>query len=496
MIAKQWPVLCLCAAVGTAQTLSAQGNRGLRRTRTTVSADSAQRWALLIAVGRYEDKPGISDLNYAVSDCLALREMLVAGCGFSADNVCCMVDDAPETRQRPTRNNIIAQLSAFLALPGSGDIVLFYFAGHGIEADKTTYLLPSDAKMANLQLTGLRLSHIKDELRACKAQKKVVILDACHSGAGRNVLSMGDAFSHELEESRGLVTLASCDLGQVSYEWEEVGHGAFTYFLLRGLSGNADRDFDGRVTASELNVFVYEQTRRWASSRQLVQTPKFVADVSGDILLSTAAHGGIGTSTGLPVIPKDPGPEWSTPQGIWKRAGSIAVAVVLVVVIASVIAAIAGRTKTTHTTQEENRPASQSVLLAFPDRVSCSPGLDTHRIGLMLKPEIRRAFRSVFKSLVEDSSLRGTARVEVKAEVHEIPATDMFGQPITVNDDGGEQIGVPKVFLTATVFSRDGQPVFTADASAEPKWWRWNPFRASAKMLAKELRRVPEMLKE
>ena len=110
-----------------------------------------QRWAILIGVGKYEDHLAIANLRYAVADGKSLYEALTSRGGFPKENVVAMWDDTNDPRHLPTRSNIIAQLAASLQLPKKGDTVLIYFAGHGIEANGTSYLLPSDARMANLR---------------------------------------------------------------------------------------------------------------------------------------------------------------------------------------------------------------------------------------------------------------------------------------------------------------------------------------------------------
>jgi len=98
---------------------------------------------------------------------------------------------------------------------------------------------------------------------------------------------MGQAMSTDLfEQAEGLVTLASCGLEEKSYEYREKGQGAFTYFLSEGLKGTADQNGDVIITASEANVYTWDQTRRWAAGRGLQQTPKYVSAVQGEIALA------------------------------------------------------------------------------------------------------------------------------------------------------------------------------------------------------------------
>src|SRR5438876_1166603 len=50
----------------------------------------------------------------------------------------------------------------------------------------------------------------------------------------------------------GRFLIASCGEGEYSLEVPDLRHGLFTYHLLGGLEGDADRDQDGRVGVAEL----------------------------------------------------------------------------------------------------------------------------------------------------------------------------------------------------------------------------------------------------
>ena len=335
---KRWfPAFCVCTFLG--QCVLGSGGRGLEGMTTPRKDDVGKSWAVLIGVGEYEAKPGITSLRFTVADARALAEVLVESGGFTRDNVALFVDDARVPTRRPSRSNIIAGLTSWLELTEEPDTVVVYFAGHGIEADNTTYLLPSDARMSNLRLTGIRLSYFLDVLRACNAKRKALILDACHSGAGRDAAQMGTTFNREFDESRGLVVLASCGLGQQSYEWESKGRGVFSFFLTEGLSGAADRDGDACVTSSELSRYVWERTRRWAAVRQLKQTPKFQAEgVEGDLAF-------VALRKDQPAASEDVGNGSSPPVPVGRDWGVVAGLVLMALVVLAVIVAIWAATR-------------------------------------------------------------------------------------------------------------------------------------------------------
>lgn len=276
-------------------------------------APTPQKWAIIIGVGDYQDA-GIGDLPNAVNDARAVRDMLVSMPeGFPEKNVMLLADGEVSDRL-PTRNNIIRFLDARLKLAGPQDTVLVYFAGHGITEAGALYLMASDSGGTTARDTGLAFARLEESIRAASAQKRVLILDACHSGAGRANAALSTHAVKELERaSKGIVTLASCSGEEKSHEMPETGHGAFTHFLLEALTGKGDGDNDGMVSATEAAKYTWNATRLWASEKGLTQTPWRKEEVFGDIIL--AKTGGHVPSKLLPGEPATSPPPNDFPSG-------------------------------------------------------------------------------------------------------------------------------------------------------------------------------------
>jgi len=273
--------------------------------RKTRPAMRGSGWAVVIGIDDYSDSRGIGKLKYCENDARLFHDILTSAAGFPKGNCKLMLGSSLNSRDKPTRSNLYAALTSWLTLPKPEDIVVVYFAGHGIESEQRSYLLPQDARVANPELTGLPLGHVKDFLRKSKAARKVLIVDACHSGEGRD---LGRMRVDWLDDSKGLVCMTSCGVGQKSYDFEQVRHGAFTWFLREGFLGAADRDGDGFVQSSELNRHVTERVKRWAAERGLTQSPRFVASVSGDPILARCAKSSRPARPGGTVVitQKDP----------------------------------------------------------------------------------------------------------------------------------------------------------------------------------------------
>lgn len=249
-----------------------------------------RHWALVIGVNDYVAQPR---LKYCVKDASTLADALRASCGYSTDRVYLMVDGLKDFKDIPTRENLLKTMRIISELAGEGDTVLFYFSGHGVSVEDKGYLVPIDARKAAAEEL-ISIAELRDILRKSKAARRVMILDACHSGSEKDATdaAMPQHFEDSLKaDAEGVVTLASCRASETSLEAPWHDQGLFTYWLVRGLTGAADQEEagnkDGKVEIKELYDFVYERVRSDAAKQQRhPQNPFLLASISGRIELA------------------------------------------------------------------------------------------------------------------------------------------------------------------------------------------------------------------
>ncbi len=230
---------------------------------------SAKRFALIIGVDQYADTQ-ISTLGGAANDAQALADALVSYAGFEKDNIALLTSKEPAERQ-PTRGNILRRLSNLASVVPRDGLLLFAFAGHGIERDGRAFLLPADAQLNNdvdlLEMTAVNVQQVKERIKKIGVGQVVMLIDACRNDPGgradaNNPLTKtytnGFSFDVVNREVQAFATLYATAVGARAYEYRERGQGYFTWALVEGLKGEA-ANAKGEVTLAGLIKYLQER---------------------------------------------------------------------------------------------------------------------------------------------------------------------------------------------------------------------------------------------
>lgn len=245
----------------------------------------------ILAVGLNEYKNTKYNLNYGAPDAQAFADALEQRGKAIFRQISKRVILSPplsSSASTPTRESIEAAFTKITAEARPQDVFIFYYAGHGVMSDGDSgtpqqfYLVPYDVTKLygddeGLASKGLSSNLLKELCLKVKAQKQVIILDACQSGGAIDSFSRGVAEEKaiaQLNRSTGFAVLASTNSEQVAREFAKLGHGVFTYALLKGLSGEADSGNPptGKITVHQLVVYldntVPELSLQYVGARQ------------------------------------------------------------------------------------------------------------------------------------------------------------------------------------------------------------------------------------
>jgi formylglycine-generating enzyme required for sulfatase activity len=233
--------------------------------------ERSKRYALIVGVDRYQD-PQVTPLVGAGNDARSLRAALTRYGGFPDDHVILLTSDQPAGSQ-PTRGVILRKLSNLRAVVPKDGLLLFSFAGHGIQREGRAYLLASDSQVNGdldlLEDTAINVSsQVRDRVEETGIGQVIFILDACRNepGSGRsgtdNPLSEGFvkqfSFDSRNRDVSAFVILYASEIGHRAYEYVEKKQGYFSWFLVEALRGAAANE-RGEVTLGGVIDYLQEK---------------------------------------------------------------------------------------------------------------------------------------------------------------------------------------------------------------------------------------------
>lgn len=235
---------------------------------------------LIIGVEEYKSVPSA---DFAENDAKAFYDFAINALGVPASRVKLL------TGQNAQKVDVDAAILTWLKpLVSAGKTDVFvYFSGHGLASDdgKELFLLPQDGNRALLDRSAIRRSELIDMVASAGVRSATFFIDACYSGGTRGTESLVAAARPVLLAAKeqpvpsNVTILTASANDQLSSALGPARHGLFSYFLMRGLSGEAAGG-DRTVTASELAAYLAERVPPEAARLGRSQTPQLVGDGS------------------------------------------------------------------------------------------------------------------------------------------------------------------------------------------------------------------------
>lgn len=217
----------------------------------------------ILAVGLDQYKNTAYNLNYATADARSIVEAV----RFAASDIFNRIRVHELYDVDATREMLIETLKVIADQSKPEDVFVLFYAGHGVMSDDKRYYLALHNVLQLygrddlLSSEGLSADELKVLTSDISAQKQMIILDACQSGAAVETFAVRGVAEEkaivQLARSSGAVLLASTGTEQYASEFDDLGHGVFTYALLEGLSGQADGgQRDNKITIKELEAYL------------------------------------------------------------------------------------------------------------------------------------------------------------------------------------------------------------------------------------------------
>ncbi|MEY4003790.1 MAG: hypothetical protein RIT07_1832, partial [Bacteroidota bacterium] len=227
--------------------------------KSTGTGERPKFYGVFVGVNDYGNPQGANnanryrDLTFAKKDAGDMADAVEACARNLFDKDSCFIYRLNGTANTaPTKDNLQRVLGEIGKKARALDVLYIFFAGHGdlMETDgsKQIRFLLQNAEKRNLKSGSFGTEDLTDwcHPRKIKAQKRVFVFDACHSGQFMNetyaaVQGRGDDEGKrirqldKLKDQNGMMILAASAENESAYEDETLNQGVLTYHLLQAM---------------------------------------------------------------------------------------------------------------------------------------------------------------------------------------------------------------------------------------------------------------------
>lgn len=198
-------------------------------------AGTAQR-TYIVSVGVGKSANGGDPLPCPVNDARTLARFFKDNANA---NVFMLLDS------NATRDHILRVLRNQFAKSTESDQIIFTYSGHGFDGGIACYSDP------------VFVWEIQDIMKAAKASRKMMFINACHSGSfTRRTTPQNKFIKNYKSNDYNVMLYLSSRPDELSWETSAMHNSFFVSNLLDGLRGGADANSDRKVTARELFNYV------------------------------------------------------------------------------------------------------------------------------------------------------------------------------------------------------------------------------------------------
>jgi hypothetical protein len=237
--------------------------------------------AIIIGIEKYRFLKNI-DAPYANRDANAFRAYANRALGIPNKNIKILIDE------NATRGETLKALTLWLpqAAKGKNKDIYIFFAGHGLASDdgKNLYILPQDGEAALLQYTAISRLEMFELINKVEPNSVTMFFDTCYSGQTRDeeMLVAGlrpiRLTAEEQDTPNNFTIFTASNYDQTSGSINQAKHGIFSYYLMKGMEGQADSNQDKKITNGELIAYLKQNVSEEAFINNRQQEPMLSGD--------------------------------------------------------------------------------------------------------------------------------------------------------------------------------------------------------------------------
>ena len=232
--------------------------------------------AIIIGISNYKNTP--AKAIFADSDAMIFRDYASEKLGIPENRIKTLINDGADE----TEMLLAVQTWLSRSVKQDQTDVYVFFAGHGLASDdgQNMYLLPYDGSPELLDRTAILRDELFSDIASANPRSVTVFLDTCYSGStrGSEMLIAARPILLKAKESavpEGFTVFTAAAGDETAKPLEEAKHGMFSYFLMKGMEGDADTNGDKQITAGELHAYVKSNVIQQSNG---TQTPELQGD--------------------------------------------------------------------------------------------------------------------------------------------------------------------------------------------------------------------------
>ena len=235
--------------------------------------------AIIIGIEKYKR---VAKADFANADAQDFYDYANRALGIKPENIKLLLDEGADDVEiyKAFQNWLPVKVKK-----GKTDVYVFY-SGHGYPGQdgNSLYILPHGADKDLISKTAINQQEIVSAIQNAQPRTVTMFLDSCYSGQtrGGDVLIAGarpiapKTSTNSYPPNFTFISASSND--QISSASPELKHGIFSYFLMKGMEGDADQNKDGKITVAEMQDYLTDMVGRKAMGMNRKQQPQLFGD--------------------------------------------------------------------------------------------------------------------------------------------------------------------------------------------------------------------------
>ncbi len=255
----------------------------------------------LISLGAARFKDTTKNLNYANKDSKDIVSL------FKSKKLYSNINTLEITDEKVTASSL-NDIKKLLSLAKKNDVVIFFYAGHGLlDMNYDYYLATHETDFINPKNNSISYDSLELALNKCASRNKLLLIDACHSGdiektevktnnvknnttSHGKIIFRGMSATEELSQNelslliskelfainsnQNGISIIGASMGtQFALESNKYNNGIFTYCIKQSFKRNrADYNLDNMIMLDELQFYITTKVEELTNGKQIPTT--------------------------------------------------------------------------------------------------------------------------------------------------------------------------------------------------------------------------------